>query len=90
MYKLLAVVLRTIFRQRVILSKGVARVELLLVCLSKRAKAQGVSRSGISNGITIAFVRKVTFATKAIKAHCEILKGLRPLPFKNARFVERF
>ena len=71
MYKLLAVDLRTVFRQRVILSKGVARVELLLVCLSKRAKAQGVSRSGISNGITIAFVRKVTFVKNAIKAPCE-------------------
>ena len=39
--------------------------------LSERAKAQGVSRSGISNGITIAFVRKVTFVKNAIKAPCE-------------------
>ena len=60
------------FIQRVILSKGAARVELLRVeGLPEQAKAQGVSRSGISNGITIAFVRKVTFVKKAIKAPCE-------------------
>ena len=40
--------------------------------LPEQAKAQGDSRSGISNGLPIAFVRKVTFATKAIKAPREI------------------
>ena len=39
--------------------------------LSERAKTQGVSRSGISNGILIALVRKVTFAKKAIETRCE-------------------
>ena len=72
MCKLLPVILRAIFRQRVILSKGVARVELLRVeGLPEQAKAQGVSRSGISDRYTIAFVRKVTFVKNAIKAPCE-------------------
>ena len=33
--------------------------------LSEQAKAQGVSRSGISYGSPIALVRKVTFSTKS-------------------------
>jgi hypothetical protein len=37
--------------------------------LSEQAKAQGVSRSGISNGLPIAFVRKVTFVKKSSKLH---------------------
>ncbi|MBQ8717593.1 MAG: hypothetical protein IJY43_07130, partial [Clostridia bacterium] len=39
-------------------------VELLRSEMSG-AKAQGTSRSGISNGISIALVRKVTFAAKS-------------------------
>jgi hypothetical protein len=55
------------------------------------AKAQGVSRSGISNGIPIALVLKVTFAKKSYQS--SLLDPQRvydPLPFKNARFVVRF
>ena len=58
--------------------------------LSERAKPRSGSDEGIHKGYTIALVREVTFATKAIKTPCEILKGLCPLPFKNARFIARF
>jgi hypothetical protein len=61
--------------------------------LSERSKTEGAAKratEGISDGYTIALVREVTFTTKAIKTPREILKGLCPLPFKNARFVVRF
>ena len=41
---------------------------------SKRAKARSDSDEGISKGYTIALVRKVTFAKKAIKALLETPK----------------
>ena len=40
--------------------------------LSEQAKARSDSDEGISDGYTIALVRRVTFATKDIKIPCEI------------------
>jgi hypothetical protein len=61
--------------------------------LSERSKTEGAAKratEGISDGYTIALVRRVTFATKDRKSPYEILKGLCPLPFKNVLFVVRF
>ena len=60
-----------ILSQRVILSKGVARVEVLRSGVSG-AKPRSVSDEGIYEGYPIALVQRVTFATKAIKIPREI------------------
>ncbi|MBO5355420.1 MAG: hypothetical protein J6B09_05065, partial [Clostridia bacterium] len=71
--------------ERVILSV----VELLRSEMSE-AKARGVSRRGISYGIPIAFVRRVTFAKiKPSKLHARPQNALR-FARESAQFVARF